>query len=188
MEAMRLPCRTERIILHGDEKELLEAATPAANTQPTTFWRCVSALQGSRLPRRLPLAASLCCILDGEKIRGSEIGKEGRKKGNPPPFPSQRARPAPVSVGRTCRRDALDFQRHRAARCPLSAGTQVTLRRSPRLTSEGPEKWAPVCKEGGRELISEGSIQLWRPNNLGDHIHFLFIFFFFSARGELKEE
>lgn len=30
----------ERIILHGDEKELLEATAPAANTQPTTFfWR-----------------------------------------------------------------------------------------------------------------------------------------------------
>lgn len=28
----------ERIILHGDEKELLEATAPAANTQPTTFF------------------------------------------------------------------------------------------------------------------------------------------------------
>lgn len=30
----------ERIILRGDENELLEATAPAANTEPTTFFFC----------------------------------------------------------------------------------------------------------------------------------------------------
>ncbi|XP_042275711.1 uncharacterized protein LOC121902455 [Thunnus maccoyii] len=83
--------------------------------------------------------------------------EDGQKKGNPSPFflphsssssssaevgdPGELVRPRCQSVGRRGRRDTLVFQRHRAVRRPLSAGT---LRRSPRVTSEGPEKWAPV--------------------------------------------
>lgn len=78
-----------------------------------------------------------------------------RKVGNSSPFPSSRPLMTGIPesvlslgpgwfVGCRLKRRPGFFQRHRAARHLLSVGTWVTLRRSPRVMSEGAEKWALV--------------------------------------------